>query len=267
MAGVPVYAQLASTMADAGFLVIRYDKRGMGQSGGRDESASIGDFSDDVREVVNYLERRKDVDPKRIAVLGLADGGFIAMQAAADERKGIAAVVLVATPGISGGDFVLEQQQRALDKMTIPDAEKQQRIDLQKKITTLVINEGVWDGIPAAYRRQAETAWFRSFLAFDPAKVMKKVGQPALIMHGSLDQQVPARHGQLLADLAKARKNNRGADLTIVDGINHLLVPAVTGEPAEYPALQDKTVSEKLTGPLIIWLKDTLHVDAASPRR
>ena len=267
VAGVPIYAQLANALADAGFLVVRYDKRGFGQSGGRDESASIGDFSDDAQLVVKFLERLKDVDSKRIAILGRADGGFIAMQAAADEKKKIAAVVLIATPGIAGSDFVLEQQQRALDKMTIPDAEKQQRIELQRKINTAVIGGGVWDGIPAAYRRQAETAWFRSFLAFDPAKVMKKVVQPTLILHGSLDQQVTARHGPLLADQAKARKNNPGSDLTVIEGINHLLVPAVTGDPGEYQTLQDKMVSEKLTGVLISWLKDKLHVDAASPRR
>ena len=37
--GVPVMGQLAGLLADAGYLVVRYDKRGVGQSGGRAESA------------------------------------------------------------------------------------------------------------------------------------------------------------------------------------------------------------------------------------
>src|SRR5215467_6558095 len=37
VAGIPVIGQLAGTIADAGFLVLRYDKRGLGQSGGRAE--------------------------------------------------------------------------------------------------------------------------------------------------------------------------------------------------------------------------------------
>ena len=36
---VPVFGQLAAALADAGFLVARYDRRGTGQSGGRPESA------------------------------------------------------------------------------------------------------------------------------------------------------------------------------------------------------------------------------------
>ena len=38
--GVPVLGQIAGALADAGFIVVRYDKRGIGQSGGRAESAS-----------------------------------------------------------------------------------------------------------------------------------------------------------------------------------------------------------------------------------
>ena len=33
--GIPVLGELANALADAGFLVVRYDKRGVGQSGGR----------------------------------------------------------------------------------------------------------------------------------------------------------------------------------------------------------------------------------------
>ena len=35
VAGIPIFAQLANSLADAGYLVVRYDKRGVGQSGGR----------------------------------------------------------------------------------------------------------------------------------------------------------------------------------------------------------------------------------------
>jgi alpha/beta superfamily hydrolase len=33
--GIPVLGEIAGALADAGFLVVRYDKRGIGQSGGR----------------------------------------------------------------------------------------------------------------------------------------------------------------------------------------------------------------------------------------
>ena len=80
--GIPTLAQLAGAIADAGFLAVRYDKRGFGQSGGRSESATIQDFAEDVRAVVRWLEKRKDVDPKRIAVVGHSEGAWVALLAA-----------------------------------------------------------------------------------------------------------------------------------------------------------------------------------------
>ena len=92
-------ARLAGALADAGFLVLRYDKRGIGQSGGRAESASLADYADDVRAAVKLLAERKDVDPKRIAVVGHSEGGLVALMAAAREGEGIAAVA----PGRDAG--------------------------------------------------------------------------------------------------------------------------------------------------------------------
>src|SRR5262245_15048530 len=85
--GIPIIAQLAGALADAGFLAVRYDKRGYGQSGGRAESATIQDYAEDVRAVVRWLLQRKDVDPKRIAVIGHSEGAWVALLAAARERR------------------------------------------------------------------------------------------------------------------------------------------------------------------------------------
>src|SRR5262245_15823384 len=74
MYGIPLLGQLAGTLADAGFLVVRYDRRGFGQSGGRAESATMSDYADDARTVVRWLLDRKDVDPKRIALVGHGEG-------------------------------------------------------------------------------------------------------------------------------------------------------------------------------------------------
>ena len=57
--GIPIFGQLADRLADAGFLVLRYDKRGVGQSGGRIESATLADYADDLRAAVKAGERAK----------------------------------------------------------------------------------------------------------------------------------------------------------------------------------------------------------------
>jgi len=267
IAGIPIFAQVANTLSDAGFLVVRYDKRGIGQSGGRDESATIGDFADDVRAVVEFLRRRKDVDPSRIGVVGHGEGGMPAMLAASQLKKQIAALALLASPGTAGGELILEQQRALLDRMAIPEDEKRNRIALQERIQVAVTTGQGWESIPPAYRRQADTAWFRSFLAFRPNEIMPKVDQRLAILQGDRDRQVGVRHAQLLLESANLRKRNPGANLLMFEGLNHLFVPATTGDVEEYPTLSDKNVSVKVLNALTTWLKDTLNVAAASAGR
>ena len=73
--GVPVFAQLAKSLADAGMIVVRYDRRGGGQSGGRTETATMTDYADDLSAVVKWLSKRDDVDDRRLVVAGRGDGG------------------------------------------------------------------------------------------------------------------------------------------------------------------------------------------------
>ena len=117
--GIPIFGQIAGALADAGFLVARYDKRGVGQSGGRTESAALEDYADDVRTMVRYLGRRPDVDQQRIVAAGHSEGGWVALLAASKENK-IAGLALIATPGIVGAELVLEQQRHALTALWIP---------------------------------------------------------------------------------------------------------------------------------------------------
>ena len=266
VAGISVFAQMAGVLADAGFVVVRYDKRGVGQSGGRDESAALADYSDDVRAVVTMLSKRRDVDPGRISLVGHSEGGMIAMIAASQDKR-ISAIVLVATPGTTGAELVLEQQQHVLSGLTVSDEEKKSRIDLQKKIQHAVLTGSGWEGVPQAIRRQADTPWFHSFLKFDPAVVMPKVRRPILILHGELDRQVPAGHAERLAALARRRKVNSGVDVFVFPGLNHLLVPARTGEADEYATLPDKKVSKDVLDKLTWWLTEGVKQAAAAAAR
>jgi uncharacterized protein len=259
LAGIPVFGQLASALADAGFVVVRYDKRGLGQSGGRAETTTLADYADDATAAVKFLTRRKDVDPKRVALLGYGEGGAIASYAAAHSGD-IAALVLVASPGVSGAALVLEQQQHQLGMMNISDAEKRAKIELQQKLHEAVISGKGLEALPADMRR-ADTPWFRSFLTFDPEKVMKKIDQPILIVHGELDRQIMPSNADRLAAIAKARKGRAGQAVKAVKlpGVNHLLVPAQTGEVDEYNRLTDKVVSRDVVAAIDSWLKDTMR--------
>jgi len=260
VAGIPIFAQLAGQLADAGYYVLRYDKRGTGQSGGREEAATIDDYAEDVRAAVTFMRERKDVDPKRVALLGYSEGAWVALVAASNEEDNVAAVVIAGAASGTGGQLVLEQQSHLVESTTLSPAERQARIDLQKHIQAAVVGETSWDGVPEPLRRQADTPWFRSYLAFSPAPVIAKMKQPILILHGSIDQEVPSHHAAALGEMAKARKKVPAdtSKVATFDGVNHLLVQTTTGELSEYPTLANKVVDQRIAKTAAEWLGQVL---------
>lgn len=254
VAGIPIFAQLAAALAEQGFAVLRYDKRGVGQSGGRSERVTLQDYADDLTTTINWMAKRPDIDPRRIAVAGHSEGGAVGLLAAAREKK-ISSLVLIAAPGTAGSELVLEQQRHILDVMKASDADRQAKIELQKRIQTAVMTDKGWESIPPELRAQADSTWFRSLLLFDPAKVMPKVKQPILLIQGDLDQQVFPHHVDKLATLARARKKAAPVEVLHLPGINHLLTPALTGEVSEYASLPEKKISPAVARGIADWLR------------
>ena len=255
--GIPVLGEIADALANNGYMVLRYDKRGIGQSGGRPESTNLADLSEDLRAAVKMLADRKDVDSKHIAVVGHSEGGAVALLAASKDKR-IAAVALLAANGVSGSELVLAQQRRILDRSTLSPEEKQERINFQRQINEAIVTGRGLDQLPPDVRRQVDDPEFQSMLANDPAKVMPGAKQPVLIVQGALDTQVEPSNADRLEELAKKRKNGGPVDVVKVANVNHLLVPAVTGEANEYPSLKDKHVSTDVTQAIVEWLRKTL---------
>jgi pimeloyl-ACP methyl ester carboxylesterase len=260
VAGIPIFGQVARDLVAAGFAVVRYDKRGVGQSGGRIESATIADYAEDARQVLLWLEKQKGIDKSRIALVGHSEGGFAAMLTAGRERGKIAAMALIGTPSTSGKDVVLEQQKHILSKMPIDDEQRQEKIALQEKINTAVIKGTGWADIPLSARLAADTPWFYSFLTFDPEKAMDNTRQPVVIVQGDLDTQVMPHHADKLAAMARDRKGAKvPVEVVKVPGVNHLLVPAKTGDVSEYSSLgPDAKVSPQVTSAIVNFLTKVL---------
>jgi hypothetical protein len=260
VAGIPIFGQIARDLVAAGFAVVRYDKRGIGQSGGRAESATIADYAEDARQVLLWLQRQKGIDKERIALVGHSEGGLVAMLTAGRERGRVAAIALLGTPSASGKEIVLEQQKHMLSKMPIDDEQRAEKIRLQEQINTAVIKGTGWTDIPEAARRAADTPWFFSFLTFNPERAMNDTRQPVLIVQGELDVQVMPDHADKLAAMARQRKGDKvPVEVVKVPGVNHLLVPAKTGEVSEYGSLgADAKVSAQVTGAITGFLTKVL---------
>ncbi len=256
---VPVFGQLAAALADAGFLVARYDRRGTGQSGGRPESAGVEEYAEDARRMVRYLDDRDDVDRDRITVVGHAEGGWSAMFAAARERRADN-LVLIGVPGTSGSELVLEQQTAILDRLNASDRERTEKIRLQRRIVDAVRDDGSWNDVPDAMREQADTLWFRSFLDFDAADALRRTRQPLLILHGSRDRHVGVHHARRLVEHAgRRRRGAPPAQQITLEGLDHRLLPAGTDETTVDPDPMERSISRSAVDTLTTWLNQTTN--------
>jgi pimeloyl-ACP methyl ester carboxylesterase len=246
--GVPVFGLLAGAIADAGNLVVRYDRRGIGQSGGRPENATLEDYRDDLLEVIKWVRQRKDVDADRVAVIGYGDGGAIAMLAAQKEDA-IKGLGLIAVPGSPGRDYVLEQQTLALAGMHLSEADRAAKIDLEHRLIDSALTGKGWETLPPDLSHGADQPIFKSWLLFNPTVTLKKVNQPVLILQGLADAELPRAHADQLAAAAQARKRPpQATTVALVPDVAHALTPAVgmTVGPATLSTEVDAAVTHWL---------------------
>jgi hypothetical protein len=83
-----------------------------------------------------------------------------------------------------------------------------------------------------------------------------------VVVHGGLDRQIVPGHADRLSEMGRSRDREVATEQLRFDDLNHLLIPAVTGEVDEYAALEERTVSAEL----IAALGRTLH-ELMPPRR
>jgi fermentation-respiration switch protein FrsA (DUF1100 family) len=93
---------------------------------------------------------------------------------------------------------------------------------------------------------------------FDPAQAIARTRQPLLVVQADLDKEVPASHGEQLAQLSRSRSKAMGTDFVHLPGLNHLLARAETGRIAEYGTLAERNVSPAAVLEISAWLKKTL---------
>ena len=215
--------QLAEQLAERGIASLRYDKRGIGRSlapGLREEDLVLNTYVEDAVAWLGWLQQRTDLGPRIVA--GHSEGGLIAMLAA--KRTPVAGVVLLATPGRKLAEVVRDQLRRiGIDPV------------LQVEATTILASlergEKVSSVNPAlqALFRPSVQPYMISELAIDPAREIKDVRSPVMIVSGGHDLQVSIIDAVLLA------AERPDATRLDISGMNHVLKMA----PADRAGQQD----------------------------
>ena len=94
------FFQIAEYLSERGFVVLRYDKRGIGENGTILESDAWGNVTfnnlkQDAEKALAVLAQQPEVDPDRITVLGHSEGTVIAPRVAIDNTTKVRNIVLM----------------------------------------------------------------------------------------------------------------------------------------------------------------------------
>lgn len=270
--GHQVFLVLADALNRAGVAVLRYDKRGVGGSGGDYDAATTAEFASDADAAVAWLSHQPGIDPNRVGVLGHSEGGVIAPMVAVRDPR-VAFVVTIAGPAIRGDHLFVLQSAMTAKAYGAPDEYIARRKLFDQSLYDAIIAapsaqaareradalvaQGVKDKVVDPNEAQSLAAdstspWERYFLAYDPVPALQKLTVPVLAINGSLDLQVPARED--LAAMRRALEHNPHATVVQMPGMNHLLQDAKTGAPNEYNGIEE-TMSPRALDLICNWVK------------
>jgi uncharacterized protein len=263
-AGHQPFLVLADLLTRKGMVVLRYDKRGTRESTGNFERATMEDLTADAAQALAYLKARKEVDPKRTGMIGLGEGGILALRVAA-RSDDLHWLMLLAAPATRGEQTLLRQSELIARISGLPEEqiERSQQFDrmayaavreektasaLEARLNALIEKSGLNASVPpsalAAQIRLMTTPWFRDYLDFDPVPVLEKIKCPVLALNGDRDLQVDADQTVPLLRQAYAKSGNKDFTVMEIDGVNHLFQKAQSGSPALYGAIEETMAPE-----------------------
>jgi len=202
-----LYDHLKTALPALGIAVFVYDRRGSGQSGTKTAGGDFTILADDAIAAARSLKTDPRIDPKRIGIWGLSQGGWIG-PLAASRSSDIAFVVAVSAPVVTADVQMLFSSTNHLRANGHSQAEIDQMTATRKAVDDYMRGSGTREAaqkmIDAAktrpwfkYTYMGETVRDRSVSGWrreienDPLKNLSAVTVPTLVLYGADDAVVP----------------------------------------------------------------------------
>lgn len=236
-------AVLADYLTRQGLAVLRFDKRGVGQSTGDYAALTSAALVTDAKAALDYLKRQNGISTDRVCVLGLSEGATIA--ATLTRESNVSCLVLLSPPGEPPINLFAAQKRDAARASGLDTAASDRLAQIVQKQLESLVAGGTRDdlvaiaaagGLPADKATRLAEEWLspevRTLLGNHPTAALAAYEGPVLVITGSLDRQVdPTRN---LPPIREALGDNPKARFVHFEGLNHVLQPARTGNPSEY---------------------------------
>lgn len=227
-----------------GFVVLTFDKRGAGDSTG-----AVGDNGVEfvAAAAFRFLKSQPNVDPGRIGIWGMSQGGIIAPKVAILE-PGVRFIINVSGSIVDANTEEVERtaSMMKVDGFSEPDiaaAVAFQRLKFHYAMT----GQG-WSEYLAAYRHYQNAAWFpdpyvgppdskrssawkfwRESGAMHPVDYWRTFTQPVLLIYGRHDTIGDPDENAALFALAMKDAGNKGYTTTILAEADHSMYVSHTG--------------------------------------
>jgi len=194
------WREQVSSLAEAGYKVIAYDRWGYGESDAR-QGLDIPSFRTDLKDLDNLLDQ---FNIQRAALLGHSDGGTIALYFAAQQPERVSCLVTVAAH-----IYIEPKMEPGI-------------LDIQQ---AFMADERFRAGLRYAHGDKYELVfhnWFDGWhkpesIAWDMRPLLSQIRCPALILQGEEDEHATPQHAMDIAGSIP------GADLWIFPGAKHML--------------------------------------------
>lgn len=212
-------------LADWGYVALRFDFRGCGESEGKRANTICLEQVEDTRNAVTFLETRPEVDPKRVAVVGSSFGAAVAVYAGGVEPR-IAAVI--SSGGWGDGETKFRKQHESTEAWgRFTDMMARGRAAKAKGETIMVPRYEIVP-IPEHLRTHLAKNSIMEF-TFDTVESMYDfrandvVGQiaprPLLLLHASKDSVTPTEQSLRLFEHA----GKGSTDLHLMPDVDHFM--------------------------------------------
>lgn len=209
---------LAHALGEAGYITLRTDKRGIGESAFamKDESdLRLETYVDDAILWARFLKDAPNV--RNIFLLGHSEGGLIATLTAQSVKA--AGLILLAAVGFPAAEVI--RRQLAAPGIAIPDELLDEIHAIMKSLESGILVPHVPSELNAQYRPSVQPyliSWFK----YDPVAELAKVPAPILVIQGTNDLQVSVEDAERLAGSRK--------DISVlnINKMNHILKVAPT---------------------------------------
>lgn len=253
------FAVLADYLARNGIASFRYDDRGVASSMGVYADATIDTFKKDAQSAFCFVKGMPTFN--KVGIMGHSEGGTLAVLVAAEDDPDF--IVTLAGMVIPAKQTMLEQNRHSLEQVGIDDIQKESTLSLIEKMFDTIISQynsgevapididlickenslDVPSFIIESIKRNnaARNGYFDSLISLDPTDALKKISCPVLAINGSKDMQVSAD-----SNLEAFRQNVRDVEIKRMEGLNHLLQHAQTGEVNEYGDITETISPEVL---------------------